>query len=143
MENEKKYSTHTDQRWYAAYTSAIFLALGASGGIAMWLWLKIPGPALMVSGVCIFLMIVMGLILARQSSIRLDFAGDELHIHNSDGNYYYIYDVPASDFVCSQNFLEKKHNAGRIKVKSTIFCFYGVQNYSDTCRYIRDNFPNS
>ena len=48
MEYAKQFSTRTDQRWYAAYTAGIFLALGMSASIFMWVWLKIAAPALFI-----------------------------------------------------------------------------------------------
>ena len=142
MEHSNSFSTCTDQRWYAGFTSAIALGLGIFGGFGMWLWTHMLGPALLVAGVTLLMIPIIALPLARQASIRLDFESDELHIRYADGRYYEVYAVPASDFLCRQNFLEKKYNVGRIQVKKTIFCFYGVQNYAESCQYIRENFPN-
>ena len=142
MENDKQFSTRTDQRWYAGFTVLICLGLAVAGGIGMWLWTKMPGPALLVSGVFLFTAVFMGLMLLRQKNIALEFIGDELHIRHVDGNLYEVYAVPASDFVCHQSSLEKKYNVGRISIKKTIFNFYGVQRYDETCSYIKDNFPD-
>ena len=142
MENSKHFSTRTDQRWYAGCSALICLGLGIAAAVGMWLWLRIAGAALLVGGVLILMAPVMMLTLGRQQNIRLEFSGDELCIYHFNGQTYEIYDIPASDFICRQNFLEKRYDVGRIQVRNTIFYFYGVQNYAETCRYIQDNFPN-
>jgi len=142
MENVTQFSTRTDQRWYAGYNAVIGLGLGLVGGIGMWLWLHMTGPALLVGGVCVLTELFMMLILSRQNNIRLEFQGDELRIHHLDGNHYEMRAIPVSDFICRQNSLEKKRNVGRIQIRRTIFTFYGVQNYAETCRYIQENFPD-
>ncbi len=142
MVQVNSYSTHTDQRWYAGFIAAIGLGLGIAGGTGMWLWTHMLGPALLVAGVSLLMIPILALPLWRQPGIRLDFEGDELHICYADGREYEVYAVPASDFLFRQNFLEKKHNAGRIQVKKTIFYFYGVQNYAETRQYILENFPH-
>lgn len=141
MGNTPHIDTRTDQRWYALYTALICLALGAAGAAGMWLWLRIPGPALLVGGVCVFMAAIMAPVLSRQNNFTLYFADSKLDVIRQDGEYYDFYDIPASDFRCSQNFLEKARNVGRIQIRGTMFTFYGVQNYSEVCRYIRENFP--
>ena len=141
MNNTATIDTRTDQRWYAFYNILIGLALGTAGGIAMWLWLGIPGPALLVGGVCIFMALIMGLVLSRQKDFSLYFAGSKLDVIRQDGEYYDFYDIPRSAFRCRQNFLEKPWNVGRIQIQGTMFTFYGVRNYTEIRSFILENFP--
>ena len=142
MDIRNQFSTRTDQRWYGAYAGMVCLALGAAAGIFMWLWLRMLGPAIMVGGIFLLLAPVMVLTLSRQRSIPLHFYGKQLQIFHLDGHIYTLSDLPLRVFRFYQNPLERKHNVGRIKIKGTPFYLYGVQSYSETCEYIRKNFPN-
>lgn len=142
MDTVNNYSTRSDQRWYIGTIVITFLILGIVGCAAMWIWSGMPGPGMMVLMVSVFGAVFMPLMLKNQPNAQLHFVGDELRINHVDGKKYEVYAVPASDFVCRQSALEKKYNVGRIQVKGTIFCFYGVQNFDETCRYIRENFPD-
>ena len=140
---DKQFSTRTDQRWYAAYTTVISLVMGIVGGIFMWVWLKTSGPALFIFGATLLFSLFIFLTLCRQKNIPLHFYGNILHIFHLDGMEYKIEAVPGWAFQLRQNSLERKYNVGRIKIKGTQFYLYGVQNYSETCRYIRENFSDS
>lgn len=141
METQKQFSTRTDQRWYAGFTAVIFLFLSLFCGGIMWLWLHMIGPALFVSGILLLCNIVFCLYLWKQKNIPLHFYGNQLLIFHLDGITYKIENVPARVFLFRQNALERKHNAGRIKIKGTQFYLYGVQDFDRTRRYIQENFP--
>ena len=142
MEYAKQFSTRTDQRWYAAYTAGIFLALGMLASIFMWVWLNTAAPGLFIFCITLLCNIFMFLALRRQKNIPLHFYGNMLHIFHLDGMEYKLEGVPGQVFRFYQNPLERKYNVGRIKIKGTQFYLYGVQNYEETCRYIRESFPN-
>lgn len=142
METTNQFTTRSDQRWYIGMSTIIFILIGIIGGAGMWIWSGMPGPGWMVLFLALFSGGFMALMLKNQPNAQLHFVGDELRINHVDGKKYEVYAVPASDFICRQTPLERKYNVGRIQVKGTIFCFYGVQNYDETCRYILDNFPN-
>lgn len=81
------------------------------------------------------------LVLKGRPEVILRFEGDELHIRNSDYKDYQVYAVPASTFVFRQSSYGKKRNIGTLRIKGTIFEFYGVQNFAETKQYIQENFP--
>ena len=143
MEIKNQFTTRTDQRWYASYTAAIGLALGCAGALFMWGWLKQAAPALFLLVIILFCVLYIFLLLRRQRNIPLHFYGNFLHIFHLDGMEYKLEGIPFRVFRFYQNPLERKQNVGRIKIKGTPFYFYGVQNYSETCEYIRKNFPDS
>lgn len=138
-----EYHTLTDQRWYAGFTTGIGLIISIVAAIGMWIWLQALAPALFVMGICMCMALFMGAILMRQNPVQLHFEKDTLYLRLSNGQEYTVYDVPARDFHCIQTSFERKHNVGRIKIKDTVFNFYGVQNFDETCRYIKDNFPSN
>ncbi len=142
METKPEFTTRSDQRWYIGLNLVMFALIGIVGCAGMWIWSGMPGPGLMVLFVSLFSGAFMALMLKKQPNAQLHFVGDELHINHVDGNSYEVYAVPASDFRCHQTAFEKKYNVGRLQVKGTVFYFYGVQNYAETCRYIQENFPN-
>lgn len=141
METQNQFSTHTDQRWYAACNAVIFLFLILFCGCIMWLWLHLITPALFVSGILLLCDIAVYLYLRKQRNIPLHFYGNQLLIFHLDGMNYKIEDVPARVFQLRQNSLERKYNVGRIKIKGTQFYLYGVQDFDNTRRYIQENFP--
>ena len=142
MEKATQFSTRTDQHWYAAYTAVIGLALGAAGSIFMWVWLNMAAPALFIFFITLLCDLFIYFALRRQKNIPMHFYGNVLHIFHLDGLEYIIEGVPSLVFRFYQNPLERKYNVGRIKIKGTQFYLYGVQNYEETCRYIRKSFPN-
>ena len=142
METKPEFTTRSDQRWYIGLNVVTFLLIGIVGAAAMWIWSGMPGPGWMVLLVCLFGGGFMSLILKKQPNARLHFVGDRLKIDHVDGNRYEVHSVPASHFSFRQTAFEKKHNVGRLQLKGSIFYFYGVQNFDETCRYIRENFPD-
>lgn len=142
MENLLQFSTRTDQRWYAASTAVIGLSLGVAGSIFMWVWLNQLPPALFIFGITLLCNLFLYSALRRQKNIPLHFYGNRLHIFHLDGMTYKIEGVPRQAFRFYQNPLERKYNVGRIKIKGTQIYLYGVQNYMETCRYIRQFFPD-
>ena len=142
MDKLVQFSTRTDQRWYAAYIAVIGLSLGMAGGIFMWVWLKQLPPALFIFSITLLCVLFFYFTLRRQKNIPLHFYGNALHIFHLDGMEYKIEGVPGPFFRFYQNPMERKYNVGRIKIKGTQIYLYGVQNYMETCRYIRQTFPD-
>jgi len=142
MKDLRHFSTRTDQRWYAASTAVIGLSLGMAGSIFMWVWLNQLPPALFIFGITLLCNLILYFALLRQKNIPLHFYSNTLHIFCPDGMDYVVEDISRQAFRFYQNPLERKHNVGRIKIKGTQFYLYGVQNYAETRRYIRESFPD-
>ena len=141
--NTQEYHTHTDQRWYAGFVAAVCLIVSIVAALCIGVWLHAATPAFFVLGIGIGMSLIMGLILMRQNPAQLHFENDTLSLRLPNGQEYIVYDVPAQDFYCIQTSFERKYNVGRISIKRTVFDFYGVQNFTETCRYIKENFPNN
>lgn len=142
METTHEFTTHSDQRWYIGLTVCTFILMGIAGGVGTWIWLGDPGPGLIVLLAALLCGAFMMLILKKQPNAQLHFVADELHIAHVDGKRYEVYAVPSGDFLCRQSTLERKYNVGRIQIRGTIFYFYGIQNFAETCRYIQETFPD-
>ena len=142
MDIRNRFSTRTDQRWYAFYAAVICLALGVAAGSFMWVWLHIPGPVILVGGTFVLMAPAAVLALTRQQNVPLHFYDDHLQIFHLDGLIYNIDHVPARVFRFRQNALERKYDVGRLKVKGTQFYLYGVQHFEETRRYILENFSD-
>lgn len=141
MDTQPQFQTRSDQRWYIGLTAVIFLALCIAAGVGMWLWVRMTGPVIMVCGICLLTLVIMLLALKGQPNAQLRFEGDRLYIRHVDRREYTVYDVPAGDFIFRQTGLEKKYNVGRLQIKGTAFHFYGIQDFSETRRYVLANFP--
>ena len=134
------FQTTTIPKYYLINSVVFALVVGV---IAMAVSYFIDPMYTMLIGVLFVAVVLMlFLILKGRPEVILRFEGDELHIRNSDYKDYEVYAVPASTFVFRQNGYGKKHNIGKLRIKGTIFTFYGVQDFEATKKYVQENFPH-
>ena len=72
---------------------------------------------------------------------RLRFENDILHITDkTTGESFWVYDIPASDFIITQSAKEKKLNICGVAIKETVFILPGVKHCNELKKYISENF---
>ena len=135
-----QFKTTTIPKYYLIHSLIWGLCAGIIGTIALYIFM--PMYAMLFAAMMIGVEIMLVFALKGRPEVILRFEGDELHIRNSDYKDYEVYAVPASTFVFKQTTFEKKRNIGRVRIKGTIFEFYGVQDFENTKQYVRDHFPN-
>lgn len=72
---------------------------------------------------------------------RLEFENDVLTITNlKTNNSFYVYDIPASDFVITQTKNEIPLDYCSLIIKNTIFGFGGIKDCQQLKAYIKENY---
>ena len=79
--------------------------------------------------------------LKNNSKFTFYFEGNILYINGvKPTQVWKIYEIPATDFIITQSKSEKACDCCTVKIKNTIFKFYGVENYTQLKSYIENNF---
>lgn len=72
---------------------------------------------------------------------KLEFEEDSLKVINlKTQEEFYVYDIPASDFVINQTKNEIELDYCSLMIKNTVFAFGGVKNCKQLKEYILENF---
>ena len=72
---------------------------------------------------------------------RLRFENDMIHITDkTTGESFWVYDIPASDFIFTQTKKEKKINVCGMAIKQTVFIFPCLKYADELKKYVSENF---
>ena len=71
---------------------------------------------------------------------RLRFENDMLNITDkTTGESFWVYDIPASDFIITQSAKEKKLNICGVAIKETVFILPCIKHCTELKKYISEN----
>ena len=149
MESQKQndvkntFFTETDiayAKWQACKSMpVIYLVLAALASVG----LLIAWRTFLYFEAFAFIIAVLSFFVNRKNTneYRLRFENDMLHITDkTTGESFWVYDIPASDFIITQSAKEKKLNICGVAIKETVFILPGVKHCNELKKYISENF---
>ena len=135
------FQTTTIPKYYLINTVFWGFVTGLVAAAVSYLFFN-PMYTMLIIGLFIAVEFMLVLVLKDRPEVILRFKGNELHIRNSDYKDYEVYAVPASAFIFKQSPFDKKRNVGKLRIKGTIFTFYGVQDFENTKQYVEEHFTH-
>ena len=140
---KKTFFTETDiayAKWQACkfmpVTYLILAALASVGLLIAW-------QTFLYFEAFAFIIAVLTFIITMKNTheYRLRFENDMLHITDkTTGESFWVYDIPASDFIIQQTANEKKRDVCSVAIKDTVFILPCIKHCDELKKYISENF---
>lgn len=128
-----------DQGWpiAALFLAVLVLSLLLFGG-------NLP-MMLLMGGVYLAVIVVCTVLMLPRSKAEYTFLpaseyrGTRLMIQLGSQEYE-VYDVPPTDFIFGQSWVEKKLGVGHMRIRHTMFCLRGIHEMDQVQEWVKANF---
>ena len=137
-----QFTTQTDPKSNLIYCTVLAVCIGLVAAVAWFLLPQFQTYVFLGGATLVLSSLGTGVLLATSVPVKLCFEGDELNIHNTNGQVHNVYAVSAGHFVFMQTPLEKKYDIGCLRIKGTAFWMFGVKDFAKTRAYVSENFPH-